>query len=149
MIRRSADTLGAIVCSTLLSVACRPATTAKDGRVHIQFIAAMATEIHLRIQNGSPQPILLRGFRSSSGRIELWPDDLAVECRSSSAAVSIEEPFSISHDAVHPESISVASSDNLDLVVRKPMPADSKGTTCKVRLRLGNGSVIESTEFRY
>lgn len=138
----------AIVLCTLVTVACGPADPAPNGEIRVEFIAASSTGIDLEIQNGSPQPIQLRGLRSSPARIELWPDDLAIECKSPSASVSTEEPFSISHDTVHPEVVSVASTERLQLIVRKPMPPNSDEATCKVRLRLASGLVVESGEFR-
>jgi hypothetical protein len=140
-------TTGIAMC-TLSLAACGQAATAQSGKIHVKFVAASAGNVDLELQNGSPLPIQLRVMAMSSKKVELWSDDLAIECKSSAAEVTTEEPFSITHDTSQPRVISVPSAEKLVLIVNKPFPHHSDGAACKLKLRLASGQIVESGEFQ-
>ena len=134
--------------STLLILLTACTERAADpGRIEFSIISTSSKSIEGSLSNGSGRPLKLRVVSGAATIEEVWPDDVAIECKVGPESIWTEEPFAISHGKEQPKVIELASQSRMRLQIPNSMPTQFKGGTCRVRIKLLDDSVVDSLEF--
>lgn len=130
-----------------LLTACTEESPGPD-RIEFSVVGLSSKAIEGSLRNGSGRPLKLRVVSEAAAIEEVWPDDVAIECKDRPESIWTEEPFAISHGNDQPKVIELASRSAMRLQISNSMPTQFKGGTCRIRLKLMDDSVVNSLEFQ-
>jgi hypothetical protein len=131
-----------VVVATTLA-ACGFGHVNSSGFVSLEYVRISASDIVFELKNGSSKKISFRGVYSTMNGADPW--DSQVVCREMSGTSGYAHPIAL--DVNKPASINISSGGQMRLRIGNQITAVDKDARCHLRLKLGDGVVIESGEF--
>ena len=129
-------------CGALL--ACEPsARVPQTGRVSLDYRASSGSSTGFELANGSPQTISFRGSHHLFAAIE--PMDTGWVCRPAGATGPDDAPFPLTDGSY--TIIKLSPGETRKLEVREVVASKYRHGRCRLRLRLYDGTEVDSGEF--
>jgi RHS repeat-associated protein len=115
----------------------------KSGAVSLEYVGVSGPSVLFDLKNGSAKKISFRGTYSMLKGADPW--DSQIVCRTPNDTTGYEHPIALQNSI--PASIIISPGDQMRLRIGNEIAAGDKGARCRLRLKLEDRTVLESTEF--
>jgi hypothetical protein len=141
-----------VVCSVLVValalVACRPAAEVpQSGRVSLEYSSTSERDYLFSLANGTSQPVTFRGWSAMFESTTPSPEVYSSWCYSSQSSSGVLVGPAFVDGGSPPQLIEVSPGEQLRLAIRSDFH-QFRGSRCRLSLRLEDGSMVESGDFK-
>lgn len=123
----------------LITVACARVAPAPD-KISVEVLRVSESDLTLRLDNETGRPVSIRGGRTWSFAIGVWPGDSGFECGSTPTSAMNEDPIGFADG--NPSTFEIAPGKGARLVIATRFPQRYKGGRCSLTVRLADGAMI-------
>jgi hypothetical protein len=123
--------------------ACGPRPGDSVGAVSLEYVGVSGPSVLFDLKNGSAKKISFRGTYSMLKGADPW--DSQIVCRTPNDTTGYEHPIALQSSI--PANIVISPGDQMRLRIGNEIAAGDKGARCRLRLKLEDRTVLESTEF--
>ena len=132
----------------LALASCKPAPNGPSTGVAIlSFLDTSQSSLVFKLENGTTQAIAFRGWDANADEPTTSPEFYAVTCVKKDMSQALSELPPISHHGPQAESVELSPGTSLRLRIQIEDLGMFHGSSCHLKLRLENGSMIRSAEF--
>jgi hypothetical protein len=139
-----------VVAVVAFLAACQPPAPVLPvtGEISLRFVGRPESGLNFRLANQSSRAIYLRGSSQNGVGVDPW--DAYIECSESNSDLWTEGPYALVGGK--PASVEVGSGRQLDLIIgfehHYKFIEEYKSPRCRFHVKLEDGTVIASDEFR-
>lgn len=134
--------ISSFVALTALT-ACGPRQVHSTDAATLEFAGISGSDVVFKLKNESSKTISFRGAHSILEGADPW--DTQLVCHDANGTTGYDHPIALVDSK--PASISVSPRDQMRLRIGNEIGAGAKGSHCRLRLKLEDQTVIESSEF--
>jgi hypothetical protein len=130
-----------------LLLACKPAEAPRGGVAHLSYLGTSQSAFAFKLENGTSEAITLRGWDENDDESSTNPEFYAITCVKKDVSQALSELPPISHHGPQAQSVELSPGSSMQLRIRVENLSALQESSCHLKLRLENGSMIRSAEF--
>jgi hypothetical protein len=131
----------------VILVGCAPTgEPATRGEISLKFEHVSDTSLTLTLTNGLERAVYIRGDRTFSLAIRVWPPDAEVSCQASPSSGLTTEIVSLGQSGS--KFVAIGPDKREKIVIPTTLPQRSRGGSCNVYLHLKDDTRVGPVKFQ-